>query len=974
MRREAVVSVLVAALQGCAEEPPGCLGASDRCVPPRACRRLSYPRCEGGFVRVRRVSGPQDRPPGLRAEATLGDLLLENDRLLAVVDALDHPHHLGLTGGTLIDLAPRGGEDHLNQVAQIAGILPRDGARYTSLTSYEDAQGAHILARGHLDASASLRIVTRYDLRPCEPGVRVRTELYNGSRDTWTWHLGDAWWWGDRGVTPFVPLRGQGFHQPELDLVEIDGAWREFPWVAAQSHLDPDAAYATVSCNRESLSGVHSATISSSGTPRTLVAPGDGLAFERMLLVAPGRGLAGAADLALDARERLFGERSGVIQGRVLDMASPPRPLGGDERAVSLLFYEPARGPDPDLETGIRPWTEVVPDAEGLFSVRVPAARDLRVRPFRLGRPLGPALAVNADLSMQALTLPRAPTLSVQVRLAPTDTPVHAEVILVPTDPGGRAGVEGTTHGYFARCAPYLGPAHGRAPGCNRALAWNGRASFGVSPGRYHVYAHAGPTHTLAREEVTITEGMNATVSLRLNALVGLYPDGVLSADFHVHGGRSFDIAFPDRDRVMTFVTAGVQVIAATDHDVVTDFADAVRDLGVGSRVRVFPGAETTPEIPWLYVPHPDGRPRGPKVIGHFIFWPIPVDLNSPGNGLPWDELLEPGALFDRVRARMSDRGVIQLNHPMHDAILLRDLGYPRTLGLDLRRPLPPGVDDGTAEGRMFARPGGATGHRNSDWDAQEAMQGADVLNNLRHRQLWHYLLNIGMLRAGTANSDSHSLAAEQLGYPRNHVLGVGPLARMEPTAFNTAVREGRLVGGNGAFIDASIEGSDGAPRGPSLVAFSPRAGASLRVAVTAPPWVPVREVRVLVNGRVVRTVTGDALRAPADPFAADGVSRYTGSFPLQELLGGRDGWLVVEAGDTLLPAADTDNDGTVDRIDGDGDGQIDDEEPRDAALTDPGYHLQVVSPGQRSFAFTNPFLLDVDGNGWTAPGLGGAR
>jgi hypothetical protein len=349
------------------------------------------------------------------------------------------------------------------------------------------------------------------------------------------------------------------------------------------------------------------------------------------------------------------------------------------------------------------------------------------------------------------------------------------------------------------------------------------------------------------------------------------------------------------------------------------------------------------------------------------------VDLTRPGNGLPWDELLAPGALFDRVRERMSDRGVIQLNHPMHDAILLRDLGYPRTLGLDLRRALPAGVDDGTAAGMLFARPGGPTGHRNVDWDAQEAMQGADVLNNLRHRQLWHYLLNLGLLRAGTANSDSHSLDAEQLGYPRNFVLGAGPLDRLDVTAFNTAVREGRLVGGNGAFLEATVEGADGRPRGPSLQPFTPQAGASLRVSVRAPPWVPVREVRVLVNGRVVRTVTGDAVSAPSDPFGAEGVTRFTGSFPLAELLGGRDGWVLVEAGEALPRAADTDDDGAVDRIDGDGDGQIDDEEPSAPAATDPGYPLHVVSPGQRSFAFTNPFLVDVDNNGWTAPGLGGA-
>jgi hypothetical protein len=129
---------------------------------------------------------------------------------------------------------------------------------------------------------------------------------------------------------------------------------------------------------------------------------------------------------------------------------------------------------------------------------------------------------------------------------------------------------------------------------------------------------------------------------------------------------------------------------------------------------------------------------------------------------------------------------------------------------------------------------------------------------------------------------------------------------------------------------------------------------------------VPVTEVRVLVNGRVVRTITD--LSRPADPFGADGVVRYTGEVALDPLVEGRDAWVVVEAGMALPSAADTDDDGLVDRIDGDGDGQADDEGMVRGGEDDPRMHLDVVSPGALPFGFTNPFLLDVDGNGWRAP------
>ena len=52
------------------------------------------------------------------------------------------------------------------------------------------------------------------------------------------------------------------------------------------------------------------------------------------------------------------------------------------------------------------------------------------------------------------------------------------------------------------------------------------------------------------------------------------------------------------------------------------------------------------------------------------------------------------------------------------------------------------------------------------DWDVQEVMTGVSRADWLRYRALWFSLLSQGVLRAGTANSDTHSLALEQVGYP----------------------------------------------------------------------------------------------------------------------------------------------------------------------------------------------------------------
>ncbi len=947
-------------------EDRGCLGSSDpACVPPSACSILRY-TCGGGFARAARMTRPDQRLPGLAALATPGDLLLENDRVVAFLDAPNHPHHLATSGGALLDFAPRGGVDHLNHVYQITGILPRDGARYAQVEIVNAADHASVIFRGTLDGYPDTTIVTRYELRPCDPGLRVRTEVRHGGRLPTAWMLADAWFWGDRGATPFAPGRGMGFRHPTLDLIELDTSWRDFPFMAAQSHAAPDTSYATVACGgRTELGGVHDPTISATGIPRTQILPGDGLAFERMIFTAQGLGLAGAAGLALDAHARMTGAETTEIIGRVVNPAG--RGLGGDERLASLDVYEPAPGNDPDDLAGITPWSQVVPDLAGGFSVRVPRGRGYRVRVHRFGRPAGAAVAVLAageTVTLADLSVPAPGRIEARVVDA-AGTPLRAaELLLVPTGDTTAAAVDGSIHGFFGGCAPYLGPPHGGSPACNRVLVRDGQVDFAAPDGTYYVYAHAGMGFTLARERVTVRAGSRETVRLTLRPLPGLFPAGALTGDFHVHGGRSFDTSFPDRERVLALVSAGVDVVAATDHDVAGSFGEQVAALGLGDRVRVLNGVEQTGLVPYLYPPGSEV----PRVIGHWNYWPIPVSPTELNDGSPYDELQEPGARFDQMRARMGAVGVIQFNHPVAEAKVGRDEGYLRTLSYDPRRPLP-ATDDGTALGMLYRRPGGAAGARNLDYDVQEAMNGAGVVLNLGYRTAWHQFLSAGILRAGTANSDSHSLGVEATGYPRNVVLGEHSLARFDLGAFNAAVRDGRMLGTNGPVVEARIVTGAGASQGPSLTAFAPGTGARLHITVRAPPWVPVTEVRVVVNGRVVRTVSGSEIAQPSDPFGTEGVQRYAGEMALDDLVMGRDAWVVVEAGMPLPATADTDDDGLVDHIDGDGDGVADDEGMVRGGEDDPRFHLDVVAPGTLPFGFANPFVLDMDGGGWRAPG-----
>ncbi|MEZ4239063.1 MAG: CehA/McbA family metallohydrolase [Myxococcota bacterium] len=607
----------------------------------------------------------------------------------------------------------------------------------------------------------------------------------------------------------------------------------------------------------------------------------------------------------------------------------------------------------------------------------MPPVGPLTVEVEAYGQPAVATAPADAagDVDLGDLAIPGVGALDLSVTL--DGAPDHALVLVYPS---GDDVPPGSLFGTGQQCPVLLGHPWGGSPACNRVLV-DGTETVRLPPGSWDVYATAGPFATVAAATgVVVQSGTAQTVPLDL-VTVPVQPAGTLSADFHVHGRASFDSAIPDTTRVQAFLAAHVDVIASTDHDVVNDYARALADAEVDEeRLRLIVGLETTGHVLFPLV---EGE-LYPKVIGHFNFWPVPYDPDGPWRGAPWDELAEPGTLFDRVAdAGWPETGVVQLNHPWGGLQFGRDFAWPTAIGLDLTEPLPR-TYDGTGQGLFLRTPPGAT-RSNADYQAQEVMNGSDNGAFEQYRAVWHYLLSQGVVRAGTANSDSHSLTDNVLGTPRNLVFTDATLADWDEVPFDAAVRDGRMVGTNGPVVLVDVFDADGAVRTPSVHAFAPDEGASLHIVVQAAPWVPVDEVRILVNGRVVRRIT-EELVDPADPLGADGLLRLDGQVRLSELLPeGGDAWIVVEAGAPLVEQADLDCDGVPDTGDNDGDGAIDwrdvadlDADPGTACLDtvgplgkapppargDPGYLFTHVVPGGTASAFTNPLLLDRDGDG----------
>ena len=643
--------------------------------------------------------------------------------------------------------------------------------------------------------------------------------------------------------------------------------------------------------------------------------------------------------------------------------------------AASLLFYEPADGPNVDDPTRITPWNEVVPASDGTFQVSLPPNRSYRVQPYAFGLAAAPAasfVVADTDLSIGDVTITASANLHVAVESSPGVPVTYAELVLIPfDDPKTTHAPPPTLYSLFSGCAPMLGPPDGGSPACNRALVIGGSVDLAVPPGQYYVYATRGPFASIDRAYVNLAPGTSLPITLQVESLASqLLPTGVVSGDFHVHGGASFDSSIPDRERVVSFLATGIDVIIATDHNVVTNYASALATLGATNSIVVIPGVEQTPNILWYYVP----GDTFPKTLGHFNFWPLVPDFLQTRNGAPWSELREPGQLMDDMDGMFLNpttgnptTGVRQLNHPYLLAKLGRDQGYPQAIGYDPTTPIPETPTDGFsfAANALARAPGG--NHRNIDWDVEEVMTGASRADWLRYRALWFSLLNQGFKRVGTANSDSHSLSIERVGYPRNLVWGDHDQGTFDVDSFDADVRAGHLEGTNGPVLDVTIddgEKDDGEKRiyRPDMAPITVSSTATLKISVAAVPWIPVTEARVFVNGVLAHTIDLSSLFPSSDPFGTR-VSSAAVSLQLATLLPAKgDAWLVVEAGLHQETPADTDGDGLPDLV-------VDPDAPR-PALDDPQFNVQAIAPGVWPTAFSNPFFLDLDGDGWTKPGL----
>lgn len=437
-----------------------------------------------------------------------------------------------------------------------------------------------------------------------------------------------------------------------------------------------------------------------------------------------------------------------------------------------------------------------------------------------------------------------------------------------------------------------------------------------VKPGRYRAVVSRGPEYDVARVEVTVPAGGEAT--LRAEVPRVLDTAGYVSGDFHQHTVGSIDSSRSLCGRVLENTAEGLEYAATTDHDNVTDFMPCTRELGLTRWFNAVPGNEISV-----------------IGLGHFNAYPLRVDPANPDALIGAQYWVDRSAqqLFDRVRAEAGGP-VLHLSHPRSNNLK----GYFSTLVLDPttltgRMPLATGWEALEVNESL-----GAPAEFLASNDAALRMQVTRDASRIAVLHDFFALLSRGQHPCALGNSDTHDRNGGS-GYPRNLLrVGVDDPAAVTEDLLREAIRAQRVVVSNGVFVQVRVNGME---RMGWREVVPGAGGVTLEVTVQAPPWVRPGTLAVYENGRpLTRTMSmgGNAFAAAPATAATE---------PLT--------WSLEEGGSDMPTARWR---GTF-RVN----------PSRDA------YYVFVVqgaslSPvgGGNAFGYTNPVYVDVDGGGWSPP------
>jgi hypothetical protein len=466
-----------------------------------------------------------------------------------------------------------------------------------------------------------------------------------------------------------------------------------------------------------------------------------------------------------------------------------------------------------------------------------------------------------------------------------------------------------------------------------------------LPPGDYQTIASSGPLNNVYF--LPVHAGADETVvSHPLTVFPQAVPANWISFDLPGPSESTLGGMTPGEGMASALVE-GVDVYAQTEMDKAVDASFLYGDFTVEFNLNQLPTLLTAlPQTVWngvaqfepFVVPGrstdivgPNGQSYGRATA---LFTPAPVAARN-GGALPsygWtlaDFLFQAQGAFNVIHRPRGPQGLFTL------------------MGYDPTRPLTQ-APNSTWWSATGVSSGGMT---NGSFDAIELIraQGCDPADPtawfqefLQVRQDWLSLLGQqmpGAFTKGLGLSASQYTVDTPVGLARTwikaNMVEEGDLGPAQ-----TALQSGAAVASTGPLLDVTVtNGLFGTAYGPGQLMPGPANSVTLTVNLWASSWIPVDEVRVLINGvQAFRTSPSNTAFFQQDPLDP---RHYTGRF-YPTLPADQSAWIVVEAG---VPLATT-------------------------GPYQPGSTWNRVMKGLYPLAVTNPIFVDATGKGYVPPGI----
>ncbi len=464
----------------------------------------------------------------------------------------------------------------------------------------------------------------------------------------------------------------------------------------------------------------------------------------------------------------------------------------------------------------------------------------------------------------------------------------------------------------------------------NYYFLYYGDRKIDLELGDYQFVFSAGPLYDIAVKDVSISEGQDEDG----NPIVNITPKQVEAGlkkvvdngdyvpfDPAVLSDYSYNCSVNYIERVMEALSEHVKVIMAADVNTVADYGKYLAAIKARYKketthsislteddVRVLYGATVKSFYP---------KKATPEGFGEFLLFPVKRVEGKKGYGIGETGDRDFATIYDNLKINMGINSLYAGLVDPRDPSSIPN-GVKRGLFAALALPIPANLDH-----PFFSRGSEhGTDTTNNAFSLIELLENVKYADYLKNRLDWFNILNSGYKKLAYGASNWPGATPYFTGNPRTYVYyHRGENEEFKEEDFLTQFATGHSFVSTGPFLDVKVNSSI---PGDTISVNSNTVEVSINI--QAPAWIPVNEVRVIVNGEV---------KYRESVPESSNVKRY--SKTIDVALPSNDSYIVVECGATLEDIAN----GIL-----------------------PGGDFSRIYPGVQPLAFTNPIFIDRDGDG----------